>query len=67
MTFEEQNELQKEFYGDKYIDMIEAIRNDDGSIPVFTDTNKYISADTEHLTQAGAQYYSRILDLSWIE
>ena len=67
MTFEEQNKIQKEFWGSHYIDMIECIRNDDGSIPVFTDTNKFISADTEHLTKNGAIYYSKILDLSFIK
>lgn len=65
-TFLEQNEAQKNKYGDHYIDMIAAVQNKNGSIPIFTDTQKFISADTEHLTQDGAEYYSRILDLSWI-
>jgi peptidoglycan/LPS O-acetylase OafA/YrhL len=67
MTFEEQNERQKEYWGSHYIDMIEPIRNNNGSIPVFTDTNKFISADTEHLTKNGAIYYAKMLDLSFIQ
>lgn len=67
MTFKEQNEKQKEYWGRHYIDMIECIQNEDGSIPVFTDADKFISADTEHLTKNGTIYYGKILDLSFIQ
>lgn len=60
------NQILKEQYGDHYIDMIEPVQEEDGSIRVFTDDNYYISQDCRHLTKYGAQYYSRILDLSWI-
>ncbi|MDD3417451.1 MAG: acyltransferase [Lachnospiraceae bacterium] len=67
ITFEEQNRKQKEYWGTHYIEMIRPIQNDDGSIPVFTDTHKFISSDTEHLTQNGCIFYSKILDLSFIK
>lgn len=59
--------VNKDFSGIANIDMIAPIRNADGSIPVFTDTNKFISADTEHLTKNGCIYYSQKLDLSFIK
>lgn len=67
ITFEEQNRKQQEYWGNHYIEMIKPIQNDDGSIPVFTDTHKFISSDTEHLTQNGCIYYSKILDLKFIK
>ena len=67
MSFEEQDIKQRQYWKEHYIDMIAPIRNADGSIPVFTDTNKFISADTEHLTKNGCIYYSQKLDLSFIK
>ena len=67
MLFTEQNRIQKEFYKEKYIDIIDAIEREDGRIPVFTDTKKYISHDTEHLTKNGAKYIAKVIDLSWIK
>lgn len=60
------NQLLSEKYGKYYINMIEAVQNEDGSIRVFTDDLHFISHDCRHLTQYGAQYYARIMDLSWI-
>lgn len=60
------NQILSEEYGDHYINMIEAVQNEDGSVKVFTDDQHFISQDCRHLTQYGAQYYARILDLSWI-
>lgn len=65
-TYYQQNDDQRAIYGSHYIDMITPIMNEDGSVPVFSDENMFISADCEHLTQAGASYYAKILDLSWI-
>lgn len=65
-TYYEQNDEQRECYEDHYIDMITPLLDECGEMPVFSDSKMYISADCEHLTQAGAEYYSKILDLSWI-
>ena len=48
------------------IDMISYVKNEDGNIRVFTDDYHFISQDTRHLTKAGAQYYSRMIDLEKI-
>ena len=52
-----------EIWQDHFIDLMTPIENNEGRIRVFTDDNKFISQDCRHLTQAGAQYYARILDL----
>lgn len=60
------NEKWKKSWGENYIDMIAPVTNADGTIRVFTDDNKYISQDCKHLTKAGAQYYSKVLDMQKI-
>lgn len=51
-------------WGENYVDMIGAIANPDGTVPVFTPDGMFISQDCTHLTEAGAKHYARILDLS---
>lgn len=53
----------EEAWGSNYINLIEAVEQSDGSIRVFTDDNKYISQDCEHLTRSGAEYYAQLIDL----
>lgn len=65
-TYYQQNDDQRAAYGDHYIDMITPLLNEAGEMPVFSDEKMYISADCEHLTQAGARYYAKVLDLAWI-
>lgn len=60
------NQILSERYGDHYIDMIGTVQDKDGLVRVFTDDRHFISQDCRHLTKFGAQYYARIMDLSWI-
>ena len=53
------NEEDKEKCGDRIIDIIGALQNDDGRVPVFSDENKMISHDCYHLTQGGARYIAK--------
>lgn len=62
----QKNSERAEKYEEHFIDMITPVQTENGEIRVFTDDNYYISADCTHLTEFGAKYYSRILDLSWI-
>lgn len=62
----EENEREKIRYGNRYIDMITPVLCDDGRVKVFTDDKMFISQDCRHLTQAGAKYYARILDMDQI-
>ena len=61
-----QNDAWKKAYGDRYIDMISPLLDEYGQIQVFTDDGFFISQDCKHLTKQGAQYYARILDLSFL-
>lgn len=61
----EDNEIRKDGWGEgMYIDLITVIQNQDGTVPIFSDDHRFLSLDCRHLSQAGAQYYSRILDLN---
>ena len=50
-------------FGDRYISMMLPVMVDEIHARVFTDDHKFISQDCRHLTQAGAQYYARILNI----
>lgn len=54
---------EQQAWGDDFIDMLKPVEKTSGMVQAFTDNRKYISQDCRHLTQAGAQYYSRILDI----
>lgn len=41
-----------------FINLMDIIKTPDGSIPIFTDSNKVISFDCRHLTQDGCKYYA---------
>ncbi|NLN49745.1 MAG: acyltransferase [Clostridiales bacterium] len=57
------NKIGKIEWGDKYIDMMGSIQNEDGTVRVFTSDGKFIAQDCRHLTQAGAKYYASIIGL----
>jgi peptidoglycan/LPS O-acetylase OafA/YrhL len=59
--FLELNTKLKKELGDKYIDLIGMILNDEKTVPVFTPECKFISSDGRHLTKFGARYFSEIL------
>lgn len=61
-SFIKENKEDKKQWGNNYIDMIDLIKNSDGSVPVFTDDNMFISQDCRHLTEAGARYYAKLVD-----
>lgn len=54
--------LEKAEWSNNYIDMMAPVTEPDGTVRVFTDDNMFISQDTEHLTEAGAKYYARVID-----
>jgi len=56
------NTLQKKQWGsDHYIDLIEALIDENMKMPVFTPDCKFISHDSRHLTQSGAKYVASII------
>ena len=61
--YSELNEQWRTAWGvDNYIDMIEPVRVIGNKVRVFTDDGKYISPDTGHLCEAGAQWYAKVLN-----
>lgn len=60
--FAEKNEKMKGIYGDRYLDLISFVVKEDGKVRVFSDDNKYISADCGHLTHGGAFFYGNLID-----
>ena len=60
--YKELNEEWKQQWGDDYIDLLTPSLVDENHVRVFTDDNRFISQDCRHLTQAGAQWYAKILD-----
>lgn len=60
--YKELNEEWKQQWGEDYIDLLTPSMVDESRVRVFTEDNRYISQDCLHLTQAGAQWYAKILD-----
>ncbi len=58
----EKNKLMLQEWGDRYIDLIEKVIDDNQTVPIFTPTNQFISQDCRHFTKAGAQYYAHLLE-----
>jgi len=58
----ENNKLLSETWGDRYINYIEKVIDQNQTVPVFTPSNKFISQDCRHFTKAGAQFYSQLFE-----
>ena len=56
---------EKDYWGDSLVDFVSTVSDEYGRLPVFTNDKKYISQDCRHLTQSGAKYYARILNLAF--
>jgi peptidoglycan/LPS O-acetylase OafA/YrhL len=54
------NEKLRREWGDRYIDLIARVSDENATVPVFTDDKMFISQDCEHFTQAGARYFARL-------
>lgn len=56
------NERFREFYGERFLDMMTPVLTEDGKVLVFTPSHCFISADGKHLTRAGARFYAERID-----
>lgn len=63
----EKNQNLKKEWGEKYIDLIELIDDNEGKVLVFTPDGKFISQDTEHFTKFGAIFFAHLLDSKFRE
>lgn len=57
----EHNDLMRDKYAERYIDLLAPMRTGQEAVRVFSDDKKVISQDTEHLTQGGAKFYAKLL------
>lgn len=57
----ENSESLAEEWGDRYIDLIKMVADDNGKVPVFSDKCMFMSQDCRHLTKAGAEAYADII------
>ena len=51
----------KQIFGERYIDLMNPVMDNEGRVHVFTPSGKLISQDCRHLTQAGARHYAQLL------
>ena len=64
--FKQNNKKNQLIFGNHFINMIDPVLEQKYYVRVFTDDNKFISQDCNHLTQAGAIYYGKLLKLNEI-
>ena len=60
--FLERNERYREFYGERFLDMMDTVTDESGLVQVFTPDGRFISADGKHLTAAGARFYAERIE-----
>lgn len=59
----ERDDREQKIFGDRYIDIMAYLRNNEGTYPVFTPNRKFISHDGIHLTPDGCKYLSQLIDI----
>jgi hypothetical protein len=52
----------REFYGERFLDMMAMVTDDTGLVQVFTPGHRFISADGKHFTKYGAEYFAEKID-----
>ena len=58
----EYNAYLKDLYGDRYLDLIDLVIDEDGTMPVFTPDHKFVSQDCRHFSKGGAIWFSQLID-----
>jgi peptidoglycan/LPS O-acetylase OafA/YrhL len=66
--FLDRNKRYREFYGERFLDMMDMVTDESGLVQVFTPDGRFISADGKHLTAAGARFYAERIEWArWLE
>lgn len=55
------NDRLKNLYGERYLDLIGLVINEDGTMPVFTPDHHFVSQDCRHFSKGGAIYFSELI------
>lgn len=64
--YKQLNNSLKRDWGNRYIDLLAMITDNNGTVPVFTPDHKFISQDCKHLTKSGAVYIAQLLEKSQV-
>lgn len=59
------NQILKEEWKDKYVDLQRLTLQLDGTVPIFTPDRHFITYDGRHLTPSGARYYAQLSESHW--
>ena len=60
--FINQNRHFSEIYGDRFIDLMGMVTNNENKVRVFTPDHHFMSADCKHLSKGGAIFFSKAID-----
>lgn len=58
----ERNERLRALYGERYLDLIGLVIDDNGTMPVFTPDHHFVSQDCRHFSKGGAIWFSQLID-----
>ena len=58
----ETNANLKAEFGNRYLDLIGLVADDEGTVPVFTPDHHFISQDCRHFSEGGAKWFSSLID-----
>lgn len=57
-----QNRRFVDVYGERFIDLMSMVTNDNNQVRVFTPDHHFISADCGHFRKGGAIYFAQMID-----
>ena len=60
----DENRRLSQLYGNRFIDMMGIVINDENKVRVFTPDHHFISADCRHLSKGGAEFFAKEIDWS---
>ena len=60
--FIEKNDYFRSIYGERFLDIMAFVKNENGEVRVFTPDHHYISADNRHFSKGGAVYIASLID-----
>ena len=56
------NNRMKSYCGERYIDLISLVIDDNGTMPVFTPDHHFVSQDCRHFSMGGAKWFAKLID-----
>ena len=61
-AFLSRNRRFRDFYGERYLDLMSFVTDDAGRVRVFTPDHHFISADCRHLSLGGAKFFAEKIE-----